>query len=765
MEFEMYEFENPEEVQNPKDKIDLTTDRFDPKGDAYDWGTKTEACREKEEALYKVLEDKDLHPSDISAYEKDGVTKVAITIDGDWKHDNGYLSYVMSDELGWMELKNEEIGDSQDDWYESVHTFITFPDLERFNEMRNSKTRPIGSALDTVKLTFDNGDTQLSDFNADVGREEMARYYMNNWFNLGSTGDDMHKVVKVEFPDDKGVFQSLQIKSALWDYNKEAVDEIMKYCDDLHLPCGVAGNTFTVAKDFVQGPYKNIEFESVEQVKQEIDNFVKSSRKPVKSARFIIEDENGEVIAEADTYEEAQTVNGAKIIDTENQQEEGGLFSSVDQDGNWDNDYGFTVTTVSEDGKPVAMEDGFGHTFNLLDIGQPYPTYEDWENDVKDCFNPELIDLPEEDENFLEENPDYLNELYDFQDKIHRQYYGTDLIANSYNQPKNVSSHRQSKDSYTLRKIISGVISGNITEEKAIQQICVINNCNTGYAKTLLNNYIKSGIMDIADDINQDFNVDGDLDSWFNDYVPKDGKASTVGGELLRAIHQIISRYQNDGDYIGYGYGRETCNPAARYIVTVANDFSMADQIQELVDGNIDAAPDYNTFINELEEAFEDYLRDHEEFFHAPNKDAYEDYKEDDDVDSSIDECYVEVNGMEYWFERQDDGWRCTGYGMDGEEAKPEYDVDDVFDDNDDMSNEISEKTDDYYDFVRDGWSYSVEAYDDPDENDEHHEWLVTSADPVDAEFHKDDFVSTDDLLKHDVYDMNGRTVQERDLY
>lgn len=55
--------------------------------------------------------------------------------------------------------------------------------------------------LDVIKVTFDNGDTMLSDFNADVGRESMAKYYMGNWFNLGSVKDDMHKVVKVEFPN------------------------------------------------------------------------------------------------------------------------------------------------------------------------------------------------------------------------------------------------------------------------------------------------------------------------------------------------------------------------------------------------------------------------------------------------------------------------------------------------------------------------------------------------------------------------------------
>lgn len=53
--------------------------------------------------------------------------------------------------------------------------------------------------MDSVKVTFDNDDSLVTDFNAQVSREEMAKYYMNNWFNLGVESDDMHKVVKVEF--------------------------------------------------------------------------------------------------------------------------------------------------------------------------------------------------------------------------------------------------------------------------------------------------------------------------------------------------------------------------------------------------------------------------------------------------------------------------------------------------------------------------------------------------------------------------------------
>jgi len=112
--------------------------------------------------------------------------------------------------------------------------------------MINNSYKPIKSSLDTVKVTYDDGTTMITDFNADVSREEIADYYYGNTFNIGSyPKEELHKVVKVEFPNSKGFFENY-----------------------------------------------------------------------IKSARYIIEDEWGEVIAEADTYEEAQSVGGARIFDT-----------------------------------------------------------------------------------------------------------------------------------------------------------------------------------------------------------------------------------------------------------------------------------------------------------------------------------------------------------------------------------------------------------------------------------------------------------------
>lgn len=54
--------------------------------------------------------------------------------------------------------------------------------------------------LDTVRITFDDGDVIVTDFNAEVGRKEMARYYCGQLFTAADSESRMHKAVKVEFP-------------------------------------------------------------------------------------------------------------------------------------------------------------------------------------------------------------------------------------------------------------------------------------------------------------------------------------------------------------------------------------------------------------------------------------------------------------------------------------------------------------------------------------------------------------------------------------
>ena len=101
-----------------------------------------------------------------------------------------------------QDVKIGETYDARIDGIMAMPRIIGVPDIsyDEIPSMKNvTRERYLKSALDTVKVTFDNGDTIVTDYNADVGREEIAKYYMHHYFNVGNE-DEMHKVVKVEFP-------------------------------------------------------------------------------------------------------------------------------------------------------------------------------------------------------------------------------------------------------------------------------------------------------------------------------------------------------------------------------------------------------------------------------------------------------------------------------------------------------------------------------------------------------------------------------------
>lgn len=53
---------------------------------------------------------------------------------------------------------------------------------------------------------------------------------------------------------------------------------------------------------------------------------------------------------------------------------------------------------------------------------------------------------------------------------------------------------------------------------------------------------------------------------WYR-LMPVSEIADTAAGEIIRALNKILYRWYNDGDKINEGYGKETCNPAARFLM------------------------------------------------------------------------------------------------------------------------------------------------------------------------------------------------------
>lgn len=62
------------------------------------------------------------------------------------------------------------------------------------------------------------------------------------------------------------------------------------------------------------------------------------------------------------------------------------------------------------------------------------------------------------------------------------------------------------------------------------------------------------------------------VDTLFKELVPPVGKADSLAGEIIRAAVRIGYRFFNDGDQLGIGYGKETCNSAGRFLIQRTND-------------------------------------------------------------------------------------------------------------------------------------------------------------------------------------------------
>lgn len=126
------------------------------------------------------------------------------------------------------------------------------------------------------------------------------------------------------------------------------------------------------------------------------------------------------------------------------------------------------------------------------------------------------------------------------------------------------------------------------------------------------------------------------IEKLFEELVPASGKAKTVAGEIIRAVSRIGYRNFNDGDHIGVGYGRETCNPAARYLIRKAGE-EVADAIADLWGVEPDSL--YDEGLADVEEKVLRYLEEHPELKETANDEDMWDYRdENEDTDDYEDE-------------------------------------------------------------------------------------------------------------------------------
>lgn len=130
--------------------------------------------------------------------------------------------------------------------------------------------------------------------------------------------------------------------------------------------------------------------------------------------------------------------------------------------------------------------------------------------------------------------------------------------------------------------------------------------------------------------------LENKINRLFRELVPASGKADTVAGEIVRAVCRIGYRYYNDGDRIGVEYGKETCNPAARYLIAKAGE-DVARIVAEIWGMWDDDA--YKIGLASLEQAALDYIERNPELKRTPNAEDMWDYRDEyEDRDDSDDD-------------------------------------------------------------------------------------------------------------------------------
>lgn len=124
------------------------------------------------------------------------------------------------------------------------------------------------------------------------------------------------------------------------------------------------------------------------------------------------------------------------------------------------------------------------------------------------------------------------------------------------------------------------------------------------------------------------------INKLFKELVPETGKANSLAGELIRAMSRIAYRFYNDGDQVGMGYGKETCNPAARFLMAKGNKrvSSLATAIWGIYDESA-----YEDLLDILAGAVADHVEQTPDLRTTPTDDMW-DYSTDEDVDDREEE-------------------------------------------------------------------------------------------------------------------------------
>ena len=101
----------------------------------------------------KVLDEN--HIGNSGAYFVPRKNVFEVDIDGDWKHDHLAADHLLFQELGLSCIDTREIGDSDSDWYEAVHTYQRNSDIEDFHKRMADIFKNIESSKKNINSSWE----------------------------------------------------------------------------------------------------------------------------------------------------------------------------------------------------------------------------------------------------------------------------------------------------------------------------------------------------------------------------------------------------------------------------------------------------------------------------------------------------------------------------------------------------------------------------------------------------------------------------------
>ena len=127
------------------------------------------------------------------------------------------------------------------------------------------------------------------------------------------------------------------------------------------------------------------------------------------------------------------------------------------------------------------------------------------------------------------------------------------------------------------------------------------------------------------------------FDEFFDKYVPINGSADTLGGEIVRAINRIVYRYYNDGDTVDRYCGNEYNHLRAcdTFLKTYCPAYHSLSNVKEL---------EYEKNLCDRLKKVLDYLIANPNVFEIPNSTdcianaPYEPWEYDDEEDYDYDD-------------------------------------------------------------------------------------------------------------------------------